>query len=83
MSAVVDGSHTNQVSDAKDATESEHKMSLWQGLKLYPKAVLWSICISTCIAMEGYDLCLLGNFCKYSPDSLDPLCTRTRYSNGP
>ncbi|KAH8827109.1 MFS transporter [Flagelloscypha sp. PMI_526] len=48
--------------DAKKATESEHKMSLWQGVKLYPKAVAWSILISTCIAMEGYDVCLLSNF---------------------
>jgi SP family general alpha glucoside:H+ symporter-like MFS transporter len=31
-------------------------------LKLYPKAVAWSVLISTCIAMEGYDVCLLSNF---------------------
>lgn len=37
-------------------------MTLWQGLKLYPKAVAWSLLISTCIAMEGYDVCLLSNF---------------------
>jgi SP family general alpha glucoside:H+ symporter-like MFS transporter len=37
-------------------------MSLWQGIKLYPKAVGWSVLISTCIAMEGYDVCLLSNF---------------------
>ncbi|KAF2266117.1 sugar transporter [Lojkania enalia] len=50
------------INNARLATEKEHKMSLWQGLKLYPKAVFWSILISTCIAMEGYDLCLLSNF---------------------
>ncbi|KAF1961259.1 maltose permease MAL61 [Byssothecium circinans] len=50
------------VSDARLATENEHSMSLWQGLKLYPKAVGWSLLISTCIAMEGYDVCLLSNF---------------------
>jgi hypothetical protein len=27
-------------------------MSLMQGIRLYPKAVLWSVLISTCIAME-------------------------------
>jgi hypothetical protein len=70
MSALVNDSHKNLTDDAKDATEGEHRMSLWQGLKLYPKAVLWSICISTCIAMEGYDLCLLGNFCECSFGSL-------------
>ena len=50
------------INDARLATEKEHRMSLWQGIKLYPKAVGWSILISTCIAMEGYDVCLLSNF---------------------
>lgn len=39
-------------------------MTLWQGIKLYPKAVAWSVLISTCICMEGYDVCLLSNFCE-------------------
>ena len=38
-------------------------MSLMQGIRLYPKAVFWSIVISTCIVMEGYDVSLVGNFC--------------------
>jgi SP family general alpha glucoside:H+ symporter-like MFS transporter len=38
-------------------------MSLLQGLRLYPKAVGWSVLISTLIVMEGYDVCLLSNFC--------------------
>jgi SP family general alpha glucoside:H+ symporter-like MFS transporter len=50
------------VSDARLATEKEHKMTLLQGIKLYPKAIGWSILISTCIVMEGYDVCLLNNF---------------------
>jgi SP family general alpha glucoside:H+ symporter-like MFS transporter len=50
------------INDARLATEKEHAMSLWQGIKLYPKAVGWSLLISTCIAMEGYDVCLLSNF---------------------
>ncbi len=52
------------IHNAKNATDKEHKMTLWQGIKLYPKAVGWSILISTCICMEGYDVCLLSNFCK-------------------
>ncbi|KKY23823.1 putative mfs alpha-glucoside [Phaeomoniella chlamydospora] len=48
--------------NAKAATDKELNMSLWQGIKLYPKAVGWSVLISTCIAMEGYDICLLSNF---------------------
>ncbi|KAJ7664058.1 MFS transporter [Mycena rosella] len=47
---------------AKFATDKEHSMTLLQGLRLYPKAVAWSVLISTCIAMEGYDVCLLSNF---------------------
>lgn len=63
--------HLNQTSsmdevirNAKTATDSEHSMSLLQGIKLYPKAVAWSMLISTCICMEGYDVCLLSNFCE-------------------
>lgn len=48
--------------NAKLATDKEHKMTLLQGIKLYPKAVAWSMLISTCIVMEGYDISLVGNF---------------------
>jgi SP family general alpha glucoside:H+ symporter-like MFS transporter len=48
--------------NAKYATDKEHKMTLIQGIRLYPKAVGWSLLISTCICMEGYDVCLLSNF---------------------
>lgn len=48
--------------NARAATEKEHRMTLWQGIKLYPKAVGWSVLISTCIAMEGYDVSLVNNF---------------------
>jgi len=53
------------IHNAKQASDNEHRMTLMQGIKLYPKAVGWSILISTCIVMEGYDVCLLSNFCKY------------------
>ena len=53
------------IHNAKTATDKEHRMTLWQGIKLYPKAVAWSLLISTCICMEGYDVCLLSNFCKF------------------
>jgi hypothetical protein len=57
-------SHNGLIHGAKAATDEEKGMTLMQGIRLYPKAILWSVLISTCIAMEGYDLCLLGNFCK-------------------
>ncbi|KAH8665062.1 MFS transporter [Tricladium varicosporioides] len=50
------------ISNAKRGSDEEHKMTLMQGIKLYPKAVAWSVLISTCICMEGYDVCLLSNF---------------------
>lgn len=54
--------HIEVFNHAKSATHKEQTMSLLQGIKLYPKAVAWSMLISTCICMEGYDLCLLSNF---------------------
>ncbi|KAL4897876.1 hypothetical protein BDV59DRAFT_51481 [Aspergillus ambiguus] len=50
------------VQNAKAATDKERQMTLFQGIRLYPKAVAWSILISTCIAMEGYDISLVNNF---------------------
>lgn len=49
-------------SDAREATEAERHMSISQAIKLYPKAVGWSILLSTAIVMEGYDVSLLSNF---------------------
>ncbi|KAK3052185.1 hypothetical protein LTR09_006777 [Extremus antarcticus] len=53
--------------NAKAASDKEHQMSLWQGIRLYPKAIGWSVLISTCIAMEGYDVCLVNNFYAFDP----------------
>lgn len=51
-----------EISDgAIQATEAEKSMGLIEGFRLYPKAVGWSIALSTCIVMEGYDTILLGN----------------------
>ncbi|KAL2120050.1 hypothetical protein VTJ04DRAFT_7011 [Mycothermus thermophilus] len=47
---------------ARNATKNEQNMTLMQGIRLYPKAIAWSILISTCIVMEGYDICLINNF---------------------
>lgn len=53
------------ITNARLATDKEHKMTLLQGIRLYPKAVAWSLLISTCICMEGYDVCLLSNFYSF------------------
>ncbi|CAI7591652.1 unnamed protein product [Penicillium crustosum] len=49
-------------SGARAATRSERKMSLLTGCQLYPKAILWSIVLSSTIIMEGYDTTLLVSF---------------------
>jgi SP family general alpha glucoside:H+ symporter-like MFS transporter len=41
---------------ARRATESEHKMTVWQAVKRYPKASAWSTAISLGVVMEGKSL---------------------------
>lgn len=49
------------VSEARNATDAEHQMTLVQAIKTYPKAIGWSVLLSSTLIMEGYDLALLGN----------------------
>jgi len=76
MSAPVGGRHGHDdmarlkakdqlIHNAKAATDKEQSMTLMQGIRLYPKVILWSVLISTCIVMEGYDVCLINNFCVF------------------
>lgn len=37
------------------ATDTEHAMTLMQGIRKYPKAVGWSILFSSALIMEGFD----------------------------
>jgi SP family general alpha glucoside:H+ symporter-like MFS transporter len=55
--------HVNIVEHARSAAHKERNMTIRQGIKLYPKAIFWSVLISTCIVMEGYDISLVNNFC--------------------
>ena len=48
--------------DARVGAENEKHMSLAEAFKLYPKAIGWSVLLSTAIVMEGYDTLLLANF---------------------
>ncbi|KAL6857677.1 hypothetical protein ACO1O0_005119 [Amphichorda felina] len=50
------------LSEVQDATDHERQMSLWQGIKLYPKAVGWSVFLSTAVIMEGFDTSLMNSF---------------------
>ncbi|KIW37239.1 uncharacterized protein PV06_10582 [Exophiala oligosperma] len=47
--------------EAQQGANSEHTMSLMKAIKLYPKAIAWSILLSSTLIMEGYDLALLGS----------------------
>jgi SP family general alpha glucoside:H+ symporter-like MFS transporter len=47
--------------EAQHAAADEKQMGLFQALKLYPKAVGWSVVLSSALIMEGYDLALLGS----------------------
>ena len=51
--------------DARLATEAEHKLTIWQGIKTYRKAIFWSMLVSSSIIMEGYDTTLFGSFFGY------------------
>lgn len=49
------------VAEAKQAADAEQSMTLWQAMKIYPKAIGWSVLLSSTLIMEGYDLALLGH----------------------
>lgn len=49
-------------SEANTAIHAEHTMNILEGLKLYPKAIGWSMLLSLAIVMEGYDTGLLNQF---------------------
>ncbi|KAK1489197.1 sugar porter family MFS transporter [Colletotrichum tamarilloi] len=49
------------VAEAAQAASAEHKMSLLEAIRTYPKAIGWSVLLSSTLIMEGYDLALLSN----------------------
>lgn len=50
---------------AQDSARAEKDMTIPQAIKAYKKAIMWSLVISTCVIMEGYDTNLIGNFFAY------------------
>ncbi|KAL2826389.1 general substrate transporter [Aspergillus cavernicola] len=61
MSENNDPQRKQSFAHGKHAAQQEQTMTLWQGLRLYPKAVAWSVLLSSTLIMEGYDLALLGS----------------------
>ena len=55
-------SHHVDFADAKQAAEEEHQLTLLQAIRQHPKAILWSVLLSTSIIMEGYDIVLMNSF---------------------
>jgi SP family general alpha glucoside:H+ symporter-like MFS transporter len=49
-------------SEAKIASDAEQAMTVREAIRRYPKAIFWSILLSTAIAQEGYDSVLISNF---------------------
>jgi SP family general alpha glucoside:H+ symporter-like MFS transporter len=47
---------------AEQAAIDEHHLTVFEAIKRYPKAVLWSMLVSTAIIMEGYDIVLISSF---------------------
>ena len=58
------GDHSLSVA-AQDVADQEKEMTIWQAVQANPMAIFWSLVISTCVIMEGYDTNLLGNFYAY------------------
>lgn len=68
MRAALGGADLRELTaEAAAATAAEHEMGLWRSLKLYPRAVAWSVLLSTAIIMEGFDVVLLSNLYAYPP----------------
>lgn len=63
--ANVDLKQDARAHEAANAIEAEHNLGLFKSLRLYRKACLWSIFLSTCIVMEGFDVVLLNSLYAY------------------
>lgn len=46
---------------AHTAALTEHNLTLGAAFRKYPKAIFWSVMVSTSIIMEGYDIVLVGS----------------------
>lgn len=53
--------------EAKIAADQEQSMTVLEAIRLYPKAIFWSVVFSSAIAMEGFDLVLISAFFAFPP----------------
>jgi SP family general alpha glucoside:H+ symporter-like MFS transporter len=61
-STIEEQTHQVDFEEARRAAEEEHQLTLRQAIRLHPTAILWSVLLSTCIIMEGYDIVLMSSF---------------------
>ena len=40
---------------AEENVRDEKSMTTYEAIKVYKKAIMWSLIISTCVIMEGFD----------------------------
>lgn len=53
----------NLIEDAKIADEAQHvELGVLRAFRTHWKAALWSMGISTCLVMEGYDVVIMAAF---------------------
>lgn len=50
---------------AREAAHADETMSVLDAIKRFPNAVGWSLLISTCVIMDGYDSTLVGAFLAF------------------
>ncbi|KAI0406370.1 general alpha-glucoside permease [Xylaria palmicola] len=53
------------VNEANEANERERDMTLRHAFKVYPKAIGWSMLLSSCLIMEGYQTAVVGSYLAY------------------
>ncbi|KAI0385631.1 sugar transporter [Hypomontagnella monticulosa] len=55
------------VNEANEANERERGMKLSYAFKVYPKAIAWSMILSSCLIMEGFGTSIVGSYISYPP----------------
>ncbi|KAL2827321.1 general substrate transporter [Aspergillus cavernicola] len=63
--AVKDSVGQDTTNQARLAAQAEHSLGPLEAIRKYPRAIIWSLIVSLCVVMEGYDTNLLGNFYAY------------------
>ena len=50
----------DMIRQAQEADMADRRLTIKQALKKYPKAVFWSMILSTSLIMEGYDVVVVS-----------------------